>query len=181
TRPLDRPDPAALLYWRVAPATDTPFKALVNDLESAGVQIRPEVPDLPAFADILRDDLIALFNARMPRKPALPQAQFLARARIEEKQDSFVMLSEVKSLQRLACGLAGSYALVGPDGCGKSAVMSATVRAIEAEGRVRCVAAFAPGGFRNWIGAFKSVLAQLKDQRHGKTEGPASLPRRLHA
>ena len=91
------------------------------------------------------------------------------------------MRREVKILQRLACGLAGSYALVGPDGCGKSAVMSATVRAIELEGRVKCVAAFAPGGFRNWTGAFKSVLAQLGDQGHGKIEGPATLARRFYA
>ena len=180
-RPLNSPDPAALLYWRVAPALDSPFKTLVVDLERAGVQVRPMATDLRAFTEILRDDLIALFSVRMPRRSSLPHAQFLARASIEEKRDTFVMRREVKILQRLACGLAGSYALVGPDGCGKSAVMSATVRAIESEGRVKCVAAFAPGGFRNWTGAFKSVLAQLGDQGHGKIEGPATLARRFYA
>nr|WP_225024842.1 DUF4062 domain-containing protein [Bradyrhizobium septentrionale] len=179
-RPLDSPNPAALLYWRVAPALDTPFKSLVVDLESAGVRVRPMAADLPAFTETLCDDLIALFNARMPRKPAVHHAQFLARARIEEKRESFVVRREVKILERLACGLAGSYALIGPDGCGKSAVMSATVRAIELEGRVKCVTAFAPGGFRNWIGAFKSVLAQLGDQGHSKAEGPATLARRFN-
>ncbi|MBG0802212.1 DUF4062 domain-containing protein [Methylocystis sp. H4A] len=179
-RPVDSPAPAALLYWRVAPAPDTPFASLVSDLENSGAPVKSAPADLRAFADILRDELIALVDARLPRRPALPLAQFLARARTEERRNGFVMRREVKTLVRLAAGSAGRYALVGPDGCGKSAVMAAAVRALEAEGRVKCVAAFAPGGFRNWTGAFKSVLEQLGDSGHGKAGGPASLTRRFH-
>ncbi len=45
-RPPAAPAPAALLYWRVAPAPDTPFKALIRDIEAAGTEIRSAAPDL---------------------------------------------------------------------------------------------------------------------------------------
>jgi hypothetical protein len=179
-RPSVAPAPAALLYWRVAPTSDTPFKTLVADVEAVGAEIRPAARDLQTFAEVLRDDLLASVEARMPRRPALPPAQFLARHRIEDKRDSFVDRSETKRLHRLACGLPGRFALVGPSGCGKSAIMSATARAIELEGRTKLVAAFTPGGFRNWIGAFKSMVAQLGDQRGGITAGPAAIAQRFH-
>jgi len=179
-RPPGTPAPAALLYWRVTPSADTPFKALVGDIEAAGAEIRPAARDLQIFAEVLRDDLLALIERRIPRRPALPPAQFLARSRIEEKRDSFVNRPETKHLHRLACGLAGRFALIGPDGCGKSAVLSATARSIELEGRIKFVGAFTLGGFRNWIGAFKSVLAQLGDQRRGIAAGPAAVALRFH-
>jgi len=179
-RPPAAPAPAALLYWRVAPAPDTPFKALVRDIEAAGTEIRSAAPDLQHFAEVLRDDLLAVAEAKMPRRPALQPAQLLARSRMEEKQDSFVDRPETSQLVWLAGGRAGLFALIGPDGCGKSAVMSAAARAIESERRIKFVAAFMPGGFRNWIGAFKSVLAQLGDQRRGMAAGPAAVAQRLH-
>ena len=37
-RPPGTPAPAALLYWRVTPAADTPFKALVTDINAAGAR-----------------------------------------------------------------------------------------------------------------------------------------------
>jgi hypothetical protein len=180
----DRPSvaaaPAALVYWRVTPTSDNPFKALVTDIEAAGVKIRPVARDLQTFAEVLRDDLLASVEARMPRRPALPPAQLLARHRIEDKRDSFVDRPETKRLHRLAHGVAGRFAFIGPAGSGKSAIMSATARAIEADGRTKLIAAFTPGGFRNWIGAFKSLLAQLGDQCSGTTDGPAAIARRFH-
>ncbi len=179
-RPTGTPAPAALLYWRVTPAADTPFKTLVTDIKAAGAQIRPAAGNLQIFAEVLRDDLLALIAGQIPRSPGLPPAQFLARSRIEEKRSSFVYRPETKHLHRLACGLAGRFALIGPEGCGKSAVMSATARSIESEGRIKFACAFTPGGFRNWIGAFKSVLAQLGDQRRGMAAGPAAIAQRFH-
>jgi nephrocystin-3 len=179
-RPPGTPAPAALLYWRVVPAADTPFKALVRDIEATGAQIRSAAGDLQIFADILRHDLLTLIEGQIRRSPAMPPAQFLARSRIEEKRDSFVYRPETKHLHRLACGLAGRFALIGPEGCGKSAVMSATARSIELEGRIKFVGAFTPGGFRNWIGAFKSVIAQLGDKRGGIAAGPAAVAHRFH-
>ena len=90
-RPPGTPAPAALLYWRVTPAADTPFKALVTDINAAGARIRPAPGDLQIFAEVLRDDLLALIEGRIPRSPALLPAQFLARSRIEEKRSSFVL------------------------------------------------------------------------------------------
>jgi hypothetical protein len=179
-RPRGTPTPAALLYWRVTPTADNPFKALVADIDATGVEIRPPARDLQIFAEVLRDDLLALIESQMPRRPPLPPAQFLARSRIQEKRHSFVDRPETKHLHRLACGLAGRFALIGPDGCGKSAVMSSTARLIEIEGRIKFVGALTPGGFRNWIGAFKSVLAQLGDQRRGMAAGPAAVAQRFH-
>lgn len=179
-RPPLTPGPAALLYWRVAPSVDTPFKALVADIEQAGVEIRPAVPDLQIFAQVVRDELLALIERQMPPRPALPPAQFLARRRMEEARETFVDRPETQYLHRLACSLTGRFALTGPEGCGKSAVMSATARAMEVEGRIRFVGALTPGGFRNWIGAFKSVLAQLGEQGRGVAAGPAAVAQRFH-
>jgi hypothetical protein len=179
-RPPVTPAPAALLYWRVVPTADTPFKTLVTDIEAAGNKIRPAARDLQSFAEVLRDDLLALVERRVPPRPALPAAQFLARSRIDEKRDSFVDRPETKHLRRLACGVAGRFALIGPDGCGKSAVLAATTRSIELEGRIKFVGALALGGFRNWIGAFKSVLAQLGDQRRDKAAGRAAVAEQFH-
>lgn len=179
-RPPLTPTPLALVYWRVVAAAGTPYKALVTDIDAAGVEIRPATGDLQLFAEVLRDDLLALAETKITRRPALPPVQLLARSRMEEKQDSFVDRPETGHLHWLAGGRAGLFALIGPDGCGKSAVMSAAARAIESEGRIKFVAAFTPGGFRNWIGAFKSVLAQLGDQRRGVAAGPAAVAQRFH-
>ncbi|MDB5601169.1 MAG: tetratricopeptide repeat domain containing protein [Xanthobacteraceae bacterium] len=178
-RPPAGPESAALIYWRVAPTLDTPFKALVADIEATGAEIRPPAQDLETFAQVLRNDLLAAVEARIPPGLALPSAQLLARLQIEAERDSFAERPETHRLYRLASGRAGRFALVGPPGCGKSAVMCAAARAIELEGRIKLAAAFAPGGFRNWMGAFKSVLAQLGDQG-GATAGPAGRAQRFH-
>lgn len=132
------------------------------------------------FAEALRDDLMALIEGQIRRRPALPTAQFLARSQIEQNESSFLDRSQVGYLHRLASRRAGLFALIGPEGCGKSAVMCATARRLASEGRIKFVAAFAPGGFRNWIGAFKSVLAQLGDQQRNVSPGPAALSLRFH-
>ena len=179
-RPLGAPFPKALLYWRVAAAPDNPFTCLVKDIRGIGEEIRRAAGDIQMFAEVLRDDLMALIEGQIPRRPALPPAQFLARSRIEDNESSFLDRPEVGYLHRLASGRAGLFALIGPQGCGKSAVMCATARRLASEGRMKFVAAFSPGGFRNWIGAFKSVLAQLGDQQRNVSPGPAALSLRFH-
>jgi len=178
-RPLLAPEPAGLIYWRTDPA-DAPFKSVAADIEATGLSVRRTDRDLQAFAETLRDDLLGLVEARMPHKVTLSGAQFLARRKIEESRNSFVDRPEASYLHMLAGGSEGRYALIGSEGCGKSAVMSATARSIEAEGRVKLVAAFAPGGFRNWSGAFKSVLAQVGDQQGRVAAGPGELAQQFH-
>lgn len=178
-RPACAPDPAALIYWRPATSTPSPYSDLGRELAHCGVAVRDTPPDLEGFAAAVRKDLIDLVVGRLDGR-VVEAHEVLARGLLLEGRAAFVDRPELSLLLRLVLRGRRLVAVVGPEGVGKSALIAALGRAVQEARLMHLVPVLVPGGFRNWIGAFKTAMAILGQSSLVPAAGPGDLARSFH-